>query len=223
MDNLLKDVDGADFDDVLAKIENSFGFEFEDAELEDITTFGQFCDYVLDKIPLENRDDCTTQQAFHKLRIAMAETLHIDKKRLLPHSLLQGLLPRKNRAVILRELNTRIGFEISIIGVPALPIMVLFIILVGSAIMAFTSSLWHIGLAGIMCSVIGLRATTKFWNVLFYRTLGDVARNMATYNYLNSRSIPETYNKNEVVNTIKILFIDWLGVNKSKLTYDARL
>jgi acyl carrier protein len=74
----LKNVDSEDLDDVLMKIEKSFHFKFETTELKDVKTFGHLCDIIINKIQGKNIDDCTTQQAFYKLRDAIASSLYID-------------------------------------------------------------------------------------------------------------------------------------------------
>jgi hypothetical protein len=76
----LKNIDPLDIDDLLSKIELSFGIEFFENELNHIKTFGEFCEYVENKIEFKNTNDCTNQQAFYKLRNALSEILKKDKK-----------------------------------------------------------------------------------------------------------------------------------------------
>ena len=74
----LKNVDSEDLEDVLVMIEKSFDFKFETAELKDVETFGHLCDIITNKVQGNNIDDCTTQQAFYKLRDAIASSLYVD-------------------------------------------------------------------------------------------------------------------------------------------------
>lgn len=85
----LCNVDPDDISDVLIKIEKSFGFRFGDTELKDVKTFGELCDIITSKVPGENSSDCTTQQAFYKVRNAIADVLLLDKASLTPDSDLQ--------------------------------------------------------------------------------------------------------------------------------------
>ncbi len=68
-------IDGEDLSELLEKVENSFDIKFDDTELANVGTFGQLCDHIANKIQLANIDDCTTQQAFYKLRKSFSSEL----------------------------------------------------------------------------------------------------------------------------------------------------
>jgi hypothetical protein len=77
----LKNIDPDDISDLLIKVENSFNITFSDTELTHISMFGELCDHIANKIQLDHTDDCTSQQAFYKLRDAISLILQIDKKK----------------------------------------------------------------------------------------------------------------------------------------------
>ncbi|MDR2271052.1 MAG: hypothetical protein LBF27_09125 [Sphingobacterium sp.] len=79
-DDELENVDPDDISDLLVKLEKSFDMKFESTELMHIFTFGELCDHITNKIQLAHSNDCTSQQAFYKLRDAMASILQIDYK-----------------------------------------------------------------------------------------------------------------------------------------------
>ncbi|WP_216660776.1 hypothetical protein, partial [Sphingobacterium prati] len=79
-DDQLENVDPDDISDLLVKVEKSFDMEFGSTELMHIFTFGELCDHIANKIQLAHSNDCTSQQAFYKLRDAMASILQIDYK-----------------------------------------------------------------------------------------------------------------------------------------------
>lgn len=93
----LCNIDPEDISDVLVKVEKSFGFKFGDTELKDTKTFGELCDIITSKVQGVNSNDCTTQQAFYKLRNAIADTLQIDKTGITPDTDLQKLFPKNIR------------------------------------------------------------------------------------------------------------------------------
>lgn len=74
-------IDADQATDGLFVIEALFGIKFGKNELEHIETLGEFCDHVTNKIELAHADDCTTQQAFYKLRDAISTVLHTDNIR----------------------------------------------------------------------------------------------------------------------------------------------
>lgn len=101
----LKDIDSEDMNDFLMKIETSFDIKFLSNELVYITTFGELCDHIVNKIQLENSDDCTSQQAFYKLRNAISSTLQLENKTIATNLLLAEILPQQNRRSTIKKLG----------------------------------------------------------------------------------------------------------------------
>lgn len=93
----LLNIDPDDISDVLAKVEKSFGFMFARTELESIKTFGELCDMVISKNQDESMDDCTTQQAFYKIKNVMGRSLHIGKENITPQTGLIQIFGREKR------------------------------------------------------------------------------------------------------------------------------
>src|SRR5688500_12256357 len=90
-----KDVNSEDLSDILIKVEKSFDFKFAKAELKDVTTFGELCDIIISKVQGDNTDDCTTQQAFYKLRNAFSTAIPIDKDKITTETVLLELFPKQ--------------------------------------------------------------------------------------------------------------------------------
>jgi len=107
----LKNIDSEDIEDLLVKVETSFDIKFVGDELVHITTFGQLCDHIANKIQLDNSDDCTSQQAFYKLRDAISSTLQIDNKTISTDFPLADLLPRQSRRSRTKKLERHIGLN----------------------------------------------------------------------------------------------------------------
>ncbi len=217
----LKNIDSEDIQDLLVKVETSFDIKFGDRELRHLTTFGQLCDHIADKIQLDNSNDCTSQQAFYKLRSAISSTLQIDNKVISTDFSLTDLLSRQSRRSKVKKLEKHLGFKLNILQPPYWVARTLLILFLASLVGLFFN--WQIGLLGLVFSVAGLWFATKIGNELSLQTVGQVAEKMTRENYLKSRRIPKTFNKNE----IEKVLIDWfrndLGLNKNKLTREAKL
>ena len=54
----LKNIDPDDISDLLVKVEKSFDIKFGDTELMHISTFGELCDHIANKIQLDNSNAC---------------------------------------------------------------------------------------------------------------------------------------------------------------------
>lgn len=99
----LRDIDAEDIEVLLLKVEDSFDIKFAESELEYVRTFGEMCDYIRKKIQLDHVDNCTTQQAFYKLRKVISKALSIDKIK--PDTLITEILSRKTKKKESRRLS----------------------------------------------------------------------------------------------------------------------
>jgi acyl carrier protein len=217
----LKDIDSQDIEDLLEKVETSFNIKFASNELGQITTFGQLCDHITNKIHLDNSNDCTSQQAFYKLRDAFSAMLHLDKKVISTDKLLADLLPRQTRRTLTRDLENHLGFKLNILRPPYRVTGFLVIIFFSSIIGLFIN--WQVGLSGIVASIGGLWVSNQIGNELSLQTIGQLVEKMTRENYLKSRRNPETFNKAEVEKILTDWFSDYFDIDKSKLTKDAKL
>lgn len=220
-DYQLNNIDPEDIEDLLAKVETSFGIKFVGDELVYITTFGQLCDYIAEKIQLVNSDDCTSQQAFYKLRHAISSILLLDDKTISPDILLANVLPRQARRLRTKKLENHLGFKLNILRPPHWVTRSFAIVLVVSLVELFFN--WQTGLLGLIVSVGGLWFAYEIGNELDLKTVGQVAEKMTRERYLESRRNSKTYNKKE----IKQILTDWFrgsfDLAKSKLTRGAKL
>lgn len=216
----LKDVDSEDLEDLLVNVEASFGITFADRELAHIKTFGELCDYITNKIQLEETTDCTSQQAFYKLRKAISSTLDIDREKISTDLSLAELLPRKSRRLQIEKIEGQLGFKLNILRPPHFIPFILMILLAASFIGLFFNG-WYC-LIGMISFTVLLQFAIKTANVLNIKTIGELSEKMARENYLKSRRNPDTFNKNEIEKVLTDWFSDNLGLDKIELSRDAK-
>ncbi len=210
-----------DLEDMLTRIEKSFDIRFEINELAHVKTYGEFCDAIKEKIKLNHSDNCTTQQAFHKLREAMTNSLQVDKQEVTPTTSLTDIFPRNSRKAQIKRIEKKLGFNLSILRPPHFVTGFLALLLLGSFIMIFID--WKYGLVGLGVAIGGLWISNKTGNELDVATVGGLSERMTRENYVNARRDSKTINKNELDKILEDWFVDFLGVPKCKLTKDARL
>ncbi len=99
----LKNLDIEGVNDILEKIEKFFDFKFGKNELEHVTTFGELCDIITSKVQGENEADCTTQQAFYKIRRALITSLDLEPEYIKTETTLLELFPKQDRKQRLKE------------------------------------------------------------------------------------------------------------------------
>lgn len=217
----LQNIDPDDIGDVLVKVEKSFDIKFKGTELMHISTFGELCDHITDKIQLDHSSDCTNQQAFYKLREAIASTAQIDSKTITVNTVLTDIFPKHGRRLRVKKLERHLGFKLDILRPPFWLTLILAIFYVASLAGIYFN--WPIGLTGLMFSHTSLWIAHKTGKLLDLQTVGQLAKKMTAENYLKSRRNPTTCNKIEIEKVLTDLFSSELYLDKSKLTREAKL
>jgi hypothetical protein len=215
----LKDVDGEDLETFLEGVEHSFGVNFLWDDLGEIRTIGQLSDHILGKVQLNNVEDCTTQQAFYKLRDAISSTLHIDKKRIVPGLPLKEILPWSGRRKSTRKLENHLGFNLDLLHTPGWMVLVLILMLLTSLVFLFLN--WQIGLLGLTMTIVGIRLAPSIHKAFSVQTVGELAEKMMRETYLESRRDPKTVNKREMEKILMTWLADFFDLDKVKLTRES--
>ncbi|WP_071891166.1 hypothetical protein [Hymenobacter sp. PAMC 26628] len=208
-----------DIEDLIPVIETSLGIKFSQGELEHVTTFGEFCDITVSKIHLTDAPDCTAQQAFYKLRQALAP--HVPGLAITPASRLKDILPgsRYKRRKILNSVEARTGITLDIHGASESVVMGLIIMFLASFTSFFFSS--TAGCTGLTISVIAAMVAQYTGNTWRVATVREWVEKMTREHYLKSRRNPITVNRTEIAKQLKSLFADRLALDPTVLTRDA--
>jgi len=215
----LRNIDPEDISDALVKIEKSFNFKFDKDELKDVKTFGELCDIITKKINVEDLQDCTTQQAFYKLRNAIAINQCLDKNNITPYTDLKMLFPKNERRKKISSIENDLGFKIKILRAKHWLANSLIVIFLISFLTLFFY--WQAGLVGLFFSIIGFIIADRFGNEFDLENVGEIAKKNSRENYLKTRRNPATVNKNEIRKKVKELFSNDLNLEESVLTEDA--
>ena len=201
----LKNIEGDVINDVLEKVEQSFGFKFGRYELKDVETFGELCDIIVDKVQGASATDCTTQQAFYKLRDAIVTTLSITKYSVTTHTPLHELFPRTDRRQQIKSVEQILGLKMNALRPKHWITTVLFLSFLASLVALAIA--WQMGLAGLAFSVAGLYVSGELGKELDLITVGELAEKIARENYKKVRRNPKTVNRTEVAEKVKELFL----------------
>ncbi len=215
MNDELINIDPDDISDLLLKVEKSFHIKFNH-KLEEISTFGELCDHITDKIQLDNIKDCTTQQAFYKLRNA----LNIQDIIVSPDTLLTDILPKKDRISKVRDIEKALGYKLSILRPPHFVTSILVCLLLISIGLLFTY--WQAGLSGIVLCMGGFKLSHVNGKEMDVQTVGEVAKKMVREHYTEVRRNPGTMNRKEIQEILTDWFSMETGLDKSKLNREAR-
>jgi len=212
MENELKNTDILDIEDLILKAEKSFGIKFHEAELSHVKNFGEFCDYVIDKIPFEDIQTCTSQQAFYKLKNAILNNQDVSSDLITPTSKLEQIFPKENRRSRIREIENKLGFKLSILEPPRWVTIFLVVLLCVSFAYIFLN--FKLGIISFALSIAAMQISIKNGNNFKVKTLREVVEKMIRENYLNSRRNSNSVNKHEIENILTNWFKDDLPVDR---------
>jgi hypothetical protein len=216
----LSNIDPEVIDGVMSNIQKSFDIVFTAEELMGLQSMGQLCNLVTNKIRGKHKDDCSSQQAFYKLQLAITDTLHISKDDVFPETSMATLFPRKLRRSQITKVERQLGIKIKILRAAYWLTATLALVLFAGFIGLFLD--WTIALFGILVAVTGLYFADKFGIELEVDTVGEWTDKIARENYLKARRNSQTVNRNEIAKTIRDMFIHKLGLEPSGLSEDTR-
>lgn len=208
-------IDPEDWDEVLGQVEDSYDIKFGENDLFHVKTLGEVIDVIEKKIVGKDVQDCTTQQAFYKIRSILTVQLDLPPASVGPHSSLEELVPRKDRRRIFGDMESTLGVKLNVFRLKGWLSLFLTILLVGS----LTAFIWstQVALVGITMFAVFLwisLSTTKELNVA---TVGHVAERLSQRAYRLMRRDRGTVNRKEIRRKLKSLFKDEFGLEDGQL------
>src|SRR5689334_8037117 len=129
-----RNVDPLDICDVLTKIEKSFNIKLDNEGLEKANTLKGLRDLVIRKI---DEETCTTQQAFYRLRNAIASVNGINKCDISTHTRLCKLFPKEDRLEAISKIEEELGFRINLLKPKQWIVNIFTLTLIASGIFCF--------------------------------------------------------------------------------------
>lgn len=217
--HLLRDAEYEQVLDFIGEIQLSFGIEWDEHELERSKTFGQLCDLIQAKIQAQPTGDCTHQQAFYKLRDALAATTGCDKGSIRPATRLGSLIPLIGRRKIAQQVDNRLGFMINLVTTSRAALAFGGIGLVVGIVMLFY--FFIPGLIVILLAIQGGRVLNYLFPDLAVKTVGELARKITMENYRDARRDPQTINPQEIEGVLKDLMVTRLGIDRGRIHWDS--
>ena len=216
----LRNIDPDDISDVLTKIERSFDLRFSKNDFQNVKTFGDLCDVITNKVQGDNINDCSTQQAFYKIRNAIALTQNLDKIKIMPQTEIDQIFSDNKRRQKVRYFERELGFSVDILEIKEWQKLVIFSGICLSITTFFFK--WQYALAGLVIfTSFGWIMTTFFATELNKQTIGQLSERLTKERYSKVRRNMPTVNKSEVGGLVKSLFMEHLDLAESALTRQA--
>ncbi|MCU0443955.1 MAG: hypothetical protein MUE85_03495 [Microscillaceae bacterium] len=198
----LEKIDFEDLNDLIAQIETAFAIQFAENELSSKMSVAELCEKVLPKIKAEAVNDCTTQQAFYKLRqILRSVSGHQVIK---PQTKLKTIFPKGKLRNSIQKIEKELQIENLFWVAPTLAGLGLGIGVVGlffSLILHWTNGM-YLFLSIFFISIISMQT----FKVFRFQTVGELSQYLTNFHYFQARRNAYTYNPHEVKKIIKEWF-----------------
>ena len=218
-DMQLYNIDPEDIEDAFIKVGKSFGIRLLRTTLEHAKTFGDVCDAIESQLNFADKDDCTAQQAFYKIRKAISEVQHIDEKSVKLESELKTIFPRLTRIRDIKRFKRNIGIPVKFLDIKNwLEVVLLFGILISLISIFFN---WRIGVVSLASLLMFRNILSRFSKELRISTVRELVELISREHYYLARRHRGSFNSNEVAATIQKMFMADLFLKKEVLTRDA--
>lgn len=218
---ILSDYDSLDVDEVIFAFEKTFNLKFDEKDFREIITYGDFENLVLNKIKGTETNDCTSQQAFYKLRKILVDEFNIPFKNIKPKTQLEDIVPSKDRIKKVTFLKDKLKTNVNFLKPDFTLSFISVVLIILSFYYFFNQFLLGLFLFGI--GIFCVKIAQDFGKKFYSKNVGELSNLMVTKYYKNSRSNSETYNPKEIKNIIKNTFSEMLDIEKSKLQYNTIL
>lgn len=216
----LSNVDPDDISEILRWVEKSFDIRFGCRELENVENFGALCDIIENKVNGIHADNCSSQQAYYRIREAISLVQSIDKASITLDSKLEHLFPRYDRNKKIRALQRQLGISFDILGMQAWFTWLILGGGIGSLLLFFFQ--WQIAIIGfLLITMAGWLAGKFFSKELKLDTVRQLTEKLSREHYVALRRNPASINRNEIAGKVKELFKADLSFEDYQLTKDA--
>lgn len=189
----LHQIDSEDIEDIIVQLQESLGTTFPNDAFKDVDTFGELVTAVENNLTVEHAANCTSQQAFYRIRKALKE-MNIDQK-IMPSLRLNTIFPKKNRRAIVNEFSSHLKIDIKLLQPHGRVLNPTLTCLFFGVILLFIYPL--IGFLTIACSILALRLVSRYGSMLRVNDVRELSELLRNEKYSLTRSTP-TINRKEI-------------------------
>jgi len=236
---------GLDVVEIVLRVEESFGVDLPDDELESAATVGDLYRLLLRK--LDGGYDCLSSRTFYRVRRSMVNVLGVPRRTVRPGTELARLLPTGNRRSAWRRIAAEAGLRFPPLEFPrwfdwsaftlSVATMLVFsfcvvrlfggfqaVSLIAGVLPALLAFL--VGCAGVVAMMAALRAAFPFiGSLLPVATTSELVRAVLARNLLQIREGARKTakaNEDEVWRILREIIVDQLQVREEEVVMEAR-
>ncbi|KZE84040.1 hypothetical protein AV926_02635 [Myroides marinus] len=202
-----------DLELAIMHFEKDYGFTYANDAFTNVKSIAELIDVICAPISKENKEDCTSQQAFYKLKSVLHK--YSEEAVITPSSQLEKLIKRKNRIATIRSIENELGFELKVLKPTAELSLFLWLVFLGTVVSVFISMYFAMLIGFIwLLSYWIIYSNAKEFKV---ETVGELVKQMVMNNYFKSRRDPNTINEQEFRKMVISFIADLVGLTEEEL------
>lgn len=201
-----------DLDFAIFDLERDYGLTYDDEAFQKVKSIDEMLDLIVSYFKQEKKKDCTSQQAFYKLRTILKK--YTNESDIKPSTRLEELFPKQNRIENIKSVEEELGIKLSILK-PKDDVTALFVV----TFLALLALLFFATLYAMVGGVIWLfayKVTKDYGKEFKVETVGELVKKMVEKNYFKSRRDPNTMNEQEFRDVIIDYLVDKVGLEREE-------
>ena len=222
---------GEDGADLIRTVEDAFQIHIADEAAGNVSTVGELCNLVLDKLQGQHSKRCLTSSAFYRTRRGIVDVAGIDRREIRPSTALAIIFPRNGRREKWRRIQESMKLKLPDLQHPAW--LASGLLACGVALVAVPGLYAGLGYGWIAISfLIGLAVggflitLSPFLAVAFPNrdtTVGDLARDVLALNHARLAGDAGGWNKKDVWESLCRLIVMQTNVAREKVRPEASI
>lgn len=202
-----------DLELAIMRFEQDYGVTYANDAFTNVKSIAELINVICAPISKENKVDCTSQQAFYKLKSVLQK--YADGAVITPTSQLEMLIKRKHRISTIKNIESELGFELKVLKPIELVEVTLWAVLLCLIVMLFYIPFYAL-VGGVIWFLVS-EAIYKNAKEFKAETVGELVKQMVMNNYFKSRRDPNTINEQELRKVVVSYLADLVGLTEEEL------
>ncbi|AJH15473.1 hypothetical protein [Myroides profundi] len=202
-----------DLDYAIENFVNEYNLSLDPQKLAEVRNVAEMLDLIVSYFKQEKKEDCTSQQAFYKLRTILHK--YTNESDIKPNTRLEELFPKQNRIENIKRVEEDLGFKLKVFKPKEYKVLMLWLFFFVLVIFAFFQQFLLVTL-GIVVLYFLRGIIFENGEEFKVETVGELVKLMVEKNYFKSRRDPDTMNEQELREMIAKYFADCLGLEREE-------
>lgn len=201
-----------DLDYAIEDFVNQYDLPLDPKKLAEVRNVAEMIELLVSTFAQERKEDCTSQQAFYKLRTVLQK--YTNESGIKPSTRLEELFPKRNRIENIKRVEEELGIKLAILK-PKDDVTAMFIVIfLGLFALLFFATLYAL-VGGVIWS-FAYKVTKDYGKEFKVDTVGEVVKLMVEKNYFKSRRDSNTMNEQEFRDVIIDYLVDKVGLEREE-------